>query len=108
MYYIYMLRCKDKSIYTGITVNLENRMKEHFSKDKNGAKYTKSHSPEKLECVWKTDNKSLASKLEYHIKKLRKEQKEKLILKNDLEELLSEKIDCKKYNRINEKVDIKK
>ena len=34
MYYIYMLRCKDNSIYTGITTNIENRMKEHFNKEK--------------------------------------------------------------------------
>ena len=30
MYYIYMLRCKDDSIYTGITTDLDRRMKEHF------------------------------------------------------------------------------
>ena len=91
MYYIYMLRCDDNSIYTGITVDLENRMKEHFLKDKNGAKYTKSHNAKKLECVWKTENKSLASKLEYHIKSLNKLKKEELILKNNLRELLGKK-----------------
>lgn len=100
MYYIYMLRCDDNSIYTGITVDLENRMKEHFLKDKNGAKYTKSHNAKKIECVWKTENKSLASKLEYHIKTLKKTQKEDLILKNNLEKLLGEKIDVSNYMRL--------
>ena len=33
MYYIYMLRCKDESIYTGITTDLQRRMQEHFSKE---------------------------------------------------------------------------
>ena len=33
MYYTYMLRCKDNSIYTGITTDIERRMREHFSKD---------------------------------------------------------------------------
>ncbi len=32
MYYTYMLRCQDNSIYTGITTDLERRMKEHFSR----------------------------------------------------------------------------
>lgn len=100
MYYIYMLRCKDNSIYTGITINLENRMKEHFSKDKNGAKYTKSHNAQKLECVWKTENKSLAAKLEYHIKTLKKAQKEELIVKNNLKQLLGGKIDISNYMKL--------
>ena len=35
MYYIYMLRCKDDSIYTGITTDLDRRMKEHFGAGEN-------------------------------------------------------------------------
>ena len=34
MYYTYMLRCEDNSIYTGMTKDLEKRMEEHFSKRK--------------------------------------------------------------------------
>ena len=58
MYYTYMLRCSDNSIYTGMTNNLEKRIKEHLSKDKNGAKYTKSHNAIKLEIAWKSKEKS--------------------------------------------------
>ena len=101
MYYTYMLRCKDNSIYTGITTDLYRRMKEHFSKDEKCAKYTLTHTAEKLECAWKTENRVLASKLEFHIKRLTKSQKEELILKNNLEELLLDKIDCYKYERFN-------
>lgn len=97
MYYVYMLRCQNNSIYTGITTDVERRMKEHFSKDKKSAKYTKSHNPEKLECVWETENKILASKLEYRIKTLNKKQKEELIKNKNLYEYLSEKIECDKY-----------
>ena len=97
MYYIYMLRCSDNSIYTGITVNIEKRMKEHFSKDKNCAKYTLTHSAKKLECVWQTENRVFASKLEYHIKKLTKIQKEQLVKNHKLDDVLSEKIDVNKY-----------
>lgn len=99
MYYIYMLRCEDNSLYTGITTDVEHRMKEHFSKV-NGAKYTYSHTAKKLECVWQTENRVLASKLEYHIKKLVKVKKEELIVKNNLKDLLQERIDCDQYKRV--------
>lgn len=80
MYYTYMLRCTDNSIYTGITTDLERRMNEHFSQDIKAAKYTKRHKPKKLETAWYSENKVSASKLEYHIKKrLSKKQKEALI-----------------------------
>ena len=41
MYYTYMVRCADNSIYTGMTNNLEKRINDHINKSKNGAKYTK-------------------------------------------------------------------
>lgn len=100
MYYIYMLRCMDNSIYTGITTDIERRMEEHFGKDKKCAKYTETHRPKKLESVWQTETRTLASKLEYHIKTLTKEKKERLIVNHKLEEVLSEKIDASKYTII--------
>ena len=72
MYYVYMLRCEDNSLYTGITTNLERRMKEHFTKSDKCAKYTMRHSAKKLETTWQTENRVLASKLEYAIKTLKK------------------------------------
>lgn len=84
MYYIYMLRCEDNSIYTGITVDLKRRMKEHFEKDKKCAKYTFRHTAKTLECAWQAENRALASKLEYAIKKLKKADKEELIKKQKL------------------------
>lgn len=100
MYYTYMLRCQDNSIYTGITTNIERRFEEHFSKNEKCAKYTRNHTAKRIECVWESENRVLASKLEFHIKTLSKKQKEKLILNNNLEELLSEKVDCNKYLRL--------
>jgi len=97
MYYVYMLRCADNSIYTGITTDIKRRMEEHFNKDEKCAKYTMSHTAEKLECVWETENKKLASKLEYHIKHLIKSKKEKLIKDKILEEVLSSKIETDNY-----------
>lgn len=98
MYYIYMLRCKDNSLYTGITTDISRRMDEHFSKNDRCAKYTFRHDALKLEKLWQTENRSLASKLEFNIKRLNKLQKEKLIVNdNSFEELLSSHIECDKY-----------
>lgn len=99
MYYVYMLRCEDNSIYTGITTDINRRMEEHFSRNKKCAKYTLNHIAKKVESVWQTENRVLASKLEYHIKKLSKPCKEELILKNNLKELLLDKIDDSKYKK---------
>ncbi|MCI9063676.1 MAG: GIY-YIG nuclease family protein [Clostridia bacterium] len=101
MYYTYMLRCADNSIYTGMTNNLEKRINEHLSKGKNGAKYTKSHDGIKLEAAWKSKEKSLACKLEYQIKHINKRQKENLILGEKLSCYLKGKIDCRRYRRVN-------
>ena len=100
MYYTYMLRCENNSIYTGITTDVKRRMEEHFSKDPKCEKYTKSHEPKKLECVWESENKALASKLEYRIKRLTKVQKEELINNHLLEKYFLEKIECDKYKII--------
>ena len=103
MYYTYMLRCEDNSIYTGITTDLKRRMKEHFEKGEKCAKYTMRHKAKKLECAWKSENRVLASKLEYNIKKtLSKEQKEMLIKDNSrLSEFLDKKIESDLYESVN-------
>ena len=88
MFYTYMLRCADNSIYTGITNDLDKRMKEHFSKDTNGAKYTKSHTASKFEIAWQTEDRKDACKLEYWIKQLTKEQKETMIRTKSLDNSL--------------------
>ena len=102
MYYTYMLRCEDNSIYTGITSDVKRRMKEHFSQNKKCAKYTATHQAKKLEAVWESENRVLASKLEFHIKKnLTKNEKENLIKDfNLLEKLLGDKIESQNYRYI--------
>ena len=100
-YYTYMIRCEDNSIYTGMTNDLDRRIKEHIEKDKKCAKYTSSHTAIKLERAWISENKVYASKLEYWIKKLTKKEKEELI-KNPrkLNTLLKEKVETNKYKLI--------
>ena len=72
MYFVYMIRCKDNSIYTGITTDLERRLREHKERGEKCAKYTKNHQVVKMEMAWQTENRIYASKLEYYIKKLEK------------------------------------
>ena len=95
-YYTYMLRCDDGSLYTGIAADLSRRMNEHFSKSINCAKYTRSRQAKKLETAWESENRASASKLEYHIKRLKKKDKEKLIAENDFS-VFGGKIDSEKY-----------
>ena len=75
-YYVYLLRCADESLYAGITTDVERRFAEHLSGDIKGAKYTKAHTPKELAAVWKAENRSVASKLEWRLKHLTKVQKE--------------------------------
>lgn len=102
MYYTYMLRCTDNSIYTGITTDLERRMNEHFSQNIKAAKYTKRHKAQKLEMAWSSENNVTAAKLEYHIKKrLNKKEKEELIENYKLLKKFSfDKIDSNNYKKV--------
>jgi putative endonuclease len=81
-WYVYILKCSDNTYYTGITKNINRRIKEHGGNK--GAKYTKQRGPFKL--VYKATfvNRSLASKEEYRIKSLTVQDKKKLI-KSDVE-----------------------
>lgn len=68
MYYVYMVKCADNTIYTGIATELERRIEEHNSSDK-GAKYTRVRRPVSLVYSEEYPDRSLASKREYEIKK---------------------------------------
>ena len=72
-WFFYVLSCKDNSLYTGITTDVERRVKEHNLKK--GAKYTRSRVPVMLFYFRKMKNRSDASKLEARFKKLKRAQK---------------------------------
>ncbi len=80
MYYLYILKCADGTLYTGITTDIERRLKEHNSSNL-GAKYTAARRP--VELVYQAEfiNRSEASKQESVIKSLSRDQKLKLITK---------------------------
>jgi len=78
MYYLYILKCADKTLYTGITLNLKQRIKEHNS-SKLGAKYTRSRRPVKVVYSKKFRTRSTALKEEFRIKTLPRREKIELI-----------------------------
>jgi putative endonuclease len=79
MYTLYILQCKDNSLYTGITNNLENRLIKHQTGK--GSKYVRTRLPFKL--VYKEDHpsKSHALKNEIQIKRLTRQAKLNLIMR---------------------------
>lgn len=79
MYIIYVLSCTGNTLYTGITTNLARRLRQHCGLLSGGAKYTRSHPPERLCCAWEAPDKSTALQWEAKIKALTRAQKEQLI-----------------------------
>lgn len=79
MWIVYILECYDhrKSLYTGITNNLEKRLKAHFNNT--GAKFTRGKGPFKVLATWTFSTKSEALKMEAKIKKLSRSKKLELI-----------------------------
>lgn len=78
MYYLYILKCSDLTLYTGITTDLKRRIEEHNS-SKLGAKYTKARRPVRLIFSKRFKNRSKASIYEAHVKKMSRSDKLKMI-----------------------------
>ncbi|MFK5913665.1 MAG: GIY-YIG nuclease family protein [Woeseiaceae bacterium] len=77
-WFVYILECNDKTLYTGITNNLEKRIEQHNSST-DGAKYTRPRRPVKYVYQEKQLNRSEATKREMAIKKLSRLNKLQLI-----------------------------
>ena len=80
-WYLYILRCKDDTLYTGITTDVEKRLETHRAG--RGAKYTRGRTP--LELVYRETcgTHSQALKREVEIKKLTRQEKQNLIGKTE-------------------------
>lgn len=76
-YYVYMLKCKDKSIYTGIALDPYKRLEEHNAGT--GAKYTRSRRPVELVYLETSGDRSVAQSREYALKQLSHQEKLDLI-----------------------------
>lgn len=84
---VYILECSDKSLYTGITNDMERRLEEH--RTGRGAKYTKHRGPLSLRYTECQDSRSSALTREAAIKSLRREEKMALIATQPTTELCS-------------------
>ena len=77
-WYLYIVECNDGSLYTGITTDLDRRVKEH-NESKRGAKYTRSRRPVTLMMAEEHNSRALAASAEARIKSLTRKQKLELI-----------------------------
>ena len=73
MYFTYIIRCNDDSLYTGYTTDIYRRIEEH--KKGINCKYSRAKGFKNLEIYFTLDSKSSAMKLEYYIKKLNRNKK---------------------------------
>jgi putative endonuclease len=80
-FYVYILQCVDGTYYTGYTKDLDERTRQH--QNGKGAKYTKSHRPQREAYVELFGTRSAAMKRERQIKKLSRQQKLALIISQD-------------------------
>ena len=76
---VYLLECGDKTLYCGITNNLENRLKQHTGELPGGAKYTRARKPLKVVYQEGVDSRSEALKRELSIKKMSRKAKLNLL-----------------------------
>ncbi len=97
MYYTYLIRCSDGSLYCGIATDLSRRMAEHRSGACPHSKYTRTHPPVAFCAAWESEDRSSASRLEYRIKRLKKYQKESLAQGEGLRSVFSEDLDTDTY-----------
>jgi len=77
---VYLLRCSDNSLYTGITLDLNRRLDEHNNNGRLASAYTRARRPVTLVYQESYANRSSASKREAEIKKMNKIEKEKLVI----------------------------
>ncbi len=79
VWYLYLIRCRDGNLYTGITTDVARRFSEHQESNGAGAKYLRGRGPLELVFQKRVGNRSLALGVENKVKKLSKARKEELI-----------------------------
>jgi len=78
LWQVYIVRCRDRTLYTGITTDIKRRIVEHNS-DRGGAKYTRSRRPVSLVYAEAAVSRSAAARRESRIKRMSLAMKKKLI-----------------------------
>ena len=77
-YSLYILRCRDGTLYTGIAIDVDRRIREHESGIR-GARYLRGRGPLQLEFSARLGDRATAQQYEYRVKRLQRERKEALI-----------------------------
>ena len=81
MWYMYVVQCSDETLYTGITTDIQRRIREH-NHSKRGAKYTRRRRPTKIILLEPHPDRSSAMRAENKFKRLTRKQKEEKINEN--------------------------
>lgn len=79
MWYLYIIRCQNGSLYTGVTIDVNRRFAEHCAQGRKCARYLRGKGPLELAFVQLVGDKREAYRLEYKVKQLSKVQKEQFI-----------------------------
>lgn len=95
-WYLYMVRCRDGTLYTGIATDVARRLEEHEGRGSKGAKYLRGRGPLSLVFKVKVGDKGLALRLECKVKRLSKYRKEELISdERIINDLMSDESFCR-------------
>lgn len=98
MYYVYIVRCCDGTLYTGSTNDVPARLRKH--NEGKGAKYTRGRTPVELVYQEELDSKGEALKREYVLKKYTRKQKEKLIASGAKDAVIFSENEHLKYGEV--------
>lgn len=79
MWQLYIIRCADNSLYTGITTDIERRFGEHNGNGGTAARYLRGKAPLQLVYTCSIGTRSAALKAEHRVKQLAKRDKERLV-----------------------------
>jgi putative endonuclease len=82
-WWVYLVRCSDRSLYTGVTTDLVRRVDEHNGEQPGGARYTRARRPVALVWSERCDSRSAAQRREATVRKLSRWQKDRLIDHSD-------------------------
>lgn len=83
-WHIYVIRCGDGTLYTGVATDVTRRLEQHRSGVGKGAKYLRGRGPLQLVLERTVGSRGVALSVESRIKKLRRERKEELIARNGM------------------------
>lgn len=78
-FYTYIVECSDGTLYTGVALDIQKRIKQHNGELKGGAKYTSPRRPVVLKYLEQHDDRTIATQREYQLKQLTRKEKQQLI-----------------------------